>query len=420
MQQLHFISTSPFYKDVLENVYKYNVENIKDFFYLDEMKFKNYRYGSMIDTENIGKILIPGEIECSFLYDENVINFKHECLRDKDNKIEKLMQVNDCCGGPKGDIIFWKCMISNNDKDLLIKFVDESRKINDERRKINKSKSSDVVRVYYYKDYWYLFSKTPKRPIDTLYLKEGESEHITNSIAEFFSDDERGEYLSFGIPYKKVFFLYGVPGSGKTSSINVIASHFDCDIHIIPLSTDMDDSNLVEAFSSVNADTDLQINKNMKNRKIILIEDIDCIFEDRKEGDHLKNKVTLQGLLNCMDGFTCSEGALIFITANKPETLDNAMIRSCRVDYKLELGYADKYQTRCMFNRFLPEQSDKFNKFYNSISHLEYTTAMLQELLFFNRKCMNILDHIDEFKDIVKKNNRDDLKENKRGNNVYM
>jgi hypothetical protein len=73
-----------------------------------------------------------------------------------------------------------------------------------------------------------------------------------------------------------------------------------------------------------------------------------------------------------------------------------------------------------MFNRFLPEQSDKFNKFYNSISHLEYTTAMLQELLFFNRKCMNILDHIDEFKDIVKKNNRDDLKENKRGNNVYM
>ena len=417
MQQLHFISTSPFYKDVLENVYKYNVENIKDFFYLDEMKFKNYRYGAMIDTENIGKILVPGEIECSFLYEENVINFKHECLCDKDNKIEKLMQVNDCCGGPKGDIIFWKCTLSTHNKELLIKFVDESRKINDERRKINKSKSSDVVRVYYYKDYWYLFSKTPKRPIDTLYLKEGESEHITNSIAEFFSDDERAEYLSFGIPYKKVFFLYGVPGSGKTSSINVIASHFDCDIHIIPLSTDMDDSNLVEAFSTVSADND---NKNIKNRKIILIEDIDCIFEDRKEGDHMKNKVTLQGLLNCMDGFTSSEGALIFITANKPETLDNAMIRSCRVDYKLELGYADKYQTRCMFNRFLPEQSDKFNKFYNSISHLEYTTAMLQELLFFNRKCMNILDHIDEFKDIVKKNNRDDLKENKRGNNVYM
>ena len=70
---------------------------------------------------------------------------------------------------------------------------------------MNKKKSSNDVRVYYYKEYWYLFSKIPKRPIDTLYLKEGEREHITNSIAEFFSDDERGEYLSFGIPYKKVF-----------------------------------------------------------------------------------------------------------------------------------------------------------------------------------------------------------------------
>ena len=57
MQQLHFISTSPFYKDILENVYKYNVEDITDFFYLDEIKFRNYRYGRSIDTENIGKIL---------------------------------------------------------------------------------------------------------------------------------------------------------------------------------------------------------------------------------------------------------------------------------------------------------------------------------------------------------------------------
>ena len=193
--------------------------------------------------------------------------------------------------------------------------------------------------------------------------------------------------------------MYGVPGSGKTSSINSIASHFDCDIHTIPLSTDMDDSKLVEAFSSVSSeDSDRQ------NRKIILIEDIDCIFEDRKEGDSVKNKVTLQGLLNCMDGFTCIEGGLIFITANKPESLDNAMIRSCRVDYKLELGYADEYQTKCMFDRFLPKQSNNFEKFYNSISHLKYTTAMLQELLFFNRKCENILEHTDDFKKIVEKN----------------
>jgi hypothetical protein len=414
MQNLHFISTSTFYKDVLENIYKYNKDIICDFFYLEEMKFRTFIYNH-IENKNVGKVIVPGELELDFIYNGGNIHIKHEYIYDKDNKIDKIMLMNDN-GSTKGQVLFTKLTLSSIDKKLLIDFVDESRKIVEKRRKTNRDKNNDTLRVYYYKEYWSLFSKIPKRPIDTLYLKEGEKENIVNSIAEFFSIDERNEYLSFGIPYKKVFFLYGVPGSGKTSSINTLASYFDCDIQIIPLSTDMDDSNLVEAFSSISNEED----KTDKTRKIILIEDIDCIFEDRKEGDHMKNSITLQGLLNCMDGFTCTEGALIFITANKPETLDNAVIRSCRVDYKLELGYADEYQTKNMFDRFLPEQSDKFNKFYNSISHLEYTTAMLQELLFFNRKCMNILDHIDEFKDIVKKNNRDDLKENKRGNNVYM
>ena len=47
---------------------------------------------------------------------------------------------------------------------------------------------------------------------------------------------------------------------------------------------------------------------------------------------------TLQALLNCLDGHTCVEGTLLFMTANNPEKMDYAMIRSCRIDYKLELG----------------------------------------------------------------------------------
>ena len=95
---------------------------------------------------------------------------------------------------------------------------------------------------------------------------------------------------------------------------------------------------------------------------------------------------------------------MLFLTANKPEVLDYAMIRSCRIDNKIKLDYADKYQTKNMFNVFLPDQKDKFNDFYNEIRHKEYTTAMLQEFLFYNRKCENILELIDKFNDIVEKN----------------
>jgi len=112
---------------------------------------------------------------------------------------------------------------------------------------------------------------------------------------------------------------------------------------------------------------------------------------------------------------------LIFITANRPEVLDEAMIRSCRVDYKLELDYADQYQTETMYKRLLPNQIEYFDKFYKSIRHKKYTTAMLQEFLFYNRKCENILEHIDDFQTIIDRNDPTNLeRDSKDKKNHYM
>ena len=155
-------------------------------------------------------------------------------------------------------------------------------------------------------------------------------------------------------------------------------------------------------------------------KRIIVIEDIDTIFTDRKTGDDL-NSITLQGLLNCFDGFSCAEGTLLFITANSPEVFDNALLRSCRVDYRFELDYADKYQTENIFKMVLPEQKDNFNKFYKLIRSKKYTTAMLQEFLFFNRKSSDIIDKMDEFYGIIEKNdpkNFEKIKNEKE--NIYL
>ena len=149
------------------------------------------------------------------------------------------------------------------------------------------------------------------------------------------------------------------------------------------------------------------------------MEDIDTIFDtDRKDGD-TKNMITLQGFLNCLDGFTCIEGTMLFITANKPQVLDYAMIRSCRIDHKIELGYADKYQIKNMFMAFMPSQEDRFPDFYKEISHHDVTTAMLQEFLFYNRTCENVLEIMDEFMEVIKKNNPENYDKNK-SNNFYM
>jgi hypothetical protein len=377
--------------------------------------YKQYRY-NLSQKHTNGKVLIPGELDITINYKTEKIKCEHKIVKDHNNNMKTLSK--GLCTGASMDILFNHLKLSHDDKDLLTKFIDDARKYVKDRVTKTREKTNDTIRVFYYKEYWNLFSKIPKRPIDTLYLRENEREKLINSIKVFFSEEEKLDYLSFGIPYKQVVFLHGVPGSGKTTTINSISSYFNCDIHIIPLSTDMDDSSLVDAFGSIN--TECSRDNEEERRKIIVIEDIDCIFEDRKEHDGAKNKLTLHGLLNCMDGFTCIEGALIFITANKPESLDNAMIRSCRIDIKVSIGYADKYQTECMYKRFLPKQIDKFEKFYSKISHKKYTTAMLQELLFYNRKCDNIMDYVNDFQKIIDENDSNKLdKDTKVGNN-YM
>ena len=117
MANLHFISTSSFYKDVLEYIYKLGDKQIHNFFYLDEIKLRNYRYNRRDnEVEEKGKILIPGEIEINIMYNSEIIHCKHECIVDHNQNIQKLMLVNECCGGPKGEILFCKITLTNNNK----------------------------------------------------------------------------------------------------------------------------------------------------------------------------------------------------------------------------------------------------------------------------------------------------------------
>ena len=45
---------------------------------------------------------------------------------------------------------------------------------------------------------------------------------------------------------------------------------------------------------------------------------------------------------------------------------------------------------------------------------------MLQEFLFYNRKCDNILEHMDQFMEIVDKNKPSELGSSKKEKNIYM
>ena len=60
------------------------------------------------------------------------------------------------------------------------------------------------------------------------------------------------------------------------------------------------------------------------------------------------NRVTLSGLLNCLDGVTSTEARIIFMTTNYLERLDPALIRPGRVDVKEYIGYCSRHQLGCL------------------------------------------------------------------------
>ena len=397
---------------LLEYLYDCYPDKINTFIYNNECSHTRfeYRFRRYKDKKTI-KSIIPHECDFSFI-DEKDVSFQCKLEVIYNEGIPKTYQHSLSHEGFE-DRILKQLTLSSTTKDSLIQLIDLAKESIKKKHEDNKKSTKDTIRIYYFrKDFWNMLAKSPKRPIETLYLKKGEKEHLISLMDEFFHDETRDLYLTFGMPYKQIIMLYGVPGSGKTSTITALASHFDCDIYTIPITKELTDYGLIDAFSEI---TDREDKK-----RIIVLEDIDSMFtKERKEGDD-NNMITLQGLLNCLDGHTCVEGTLLFMTANNPENMDYAMVRSCRIDYKLELGYADKYQTKSIYDTFLPNQADNFTKFYQAIKHKEVTTAMLQEFLFYNRSCSNILDHMTQCIEIIDKNKPSELGSDKKEKHLYM
>lgn len=401
MYTLRYLNTQDKYEEISQYLLKQFPDKIKDFLYLEELvsQQNDWRRQRKQKPKTL-KVLSSGEcvITIPWTYNDTVykIHIDHHNLVDPEGKPEKLLQASECSHFPSESYIM-KMNLQCVSRDALIDFVDSAvERHNDDCNRYLEA-DNDTMSVYYYSDdYWSLLSKTPKRAIQTVYLKQGVKEDLLTKVQTFFSQEIRSDYLKYGIPYKSVHMIYGPPGTGKTSVIKSISSELDCDLFVLPVTKTMLDSNFVDAFNYINDKSD-------KNR-IVVIEDIDTMFEERKEGDK-NNGITMQGFLNCLDGFTCIEGTLVFLTANKPEVLDNAMIRSCRIDHKLELGYADKYQTQTMFEVFFPKQADKFAEFYKFVKNKQYTTAMLQEFLFYNRKSDDILKQKNQFQEIIEQNN---------------
>ncbi len=266
---------------------------------------------------------------------------------------------------------------------------------NQEIENINSISKDKIKKKSFMKYGWINHSFLPKRDINTIFLKEGQLDLIKNKLLSFLDKSNYNDYIKHGIPYKYNILLKGTPGVGKTSLIHAIASICNANICMLNINQELKENDMIDAFRSVNDEEGLSI---------IVIEDIDCIFYDRKNLDTHKNNITLNGLLNCMDGFNNQEGLIVIITTNHPEKLDEALLRSGRIDLDVELTYVDKYQARNMFLSFFKDEND-FNELWEQIKKYDIEPSTFLQFLFNNRKSDNIKLKYNELIDILYKKN---------------
>ena len=171
-------------------------------------------------------------------------------------------------------------------------------------------------------------------------------------------------YMERGIPHSLGIMLHGVPGAGKTSTIKAIAK--DTHRHIFnlslrPYTSQRQLTNLFfnETVVVYGNDGNKQTLKIPLNRRVYVIEDIDCLTDvvmDRgltggkvtKDGD----AVTLSFLLNLLDGVLETPGRILVITSNFPEKLDKALVRPGRIDVTIDFQNASRAFILDMINKF--------------------------------------------------------------------
>ncbi len=165
-------------------------------------------------------------------------------------------------------------------------------------------------------------------------IEKGELEEIV----EFLKDPNKFTALGAKIP--RGVLLVGPPGTGKTLLAKAVAG--EANVPFFSISG----SDFVEMFVGVGASRvrDLFEQAKKNSPSIIFIDEIDAVGRQRGAGlggGHDEREQTLNQLLVEMDGFSANQGVIVIAATNRPDILDNALLRPGRFDRQVVVDTPD-------------------------------------------------------------------------------
>ena len=157
-------------------------------------------------------------------------------------------------------------------------------------------------------------------------------------IITYLKSPERYQKLGGRIP--KGVLLLGPPGTGKTLLARAVAG--EADVPFFSLSG----ADFVEMFVGVGASRVRALFEQGKKNApaIIFIDEIDAVGRHRGAGlggGHDEREQTLNALLVEMDGFESTTNVILIAATNRPDVLDNALLRPGRFDRQVVVDIPD-------------------------------------------------------------------------------
>ncbi|GAA4795352.1 ATP-dependent zinc metalloprotease FtsH [Corynebacterium canis] len=181
---------------------------------------------------------------------------------------------------------------------------------------------------------------TKDMPTNTFADVAGADEAVDelHEIKDFLQDPARYEALGAKIP--RGVLLFGPPGTGKTLLARAVAGEAGVPFYSIS------GSDFVEMFVGVGASRVRDLFKQAKENSpcIIFVDEIDAVGRQRGSGmggGHDEREQTLNQLLVEMDGFGDRQGVILIAATNRPDILDQALLRPGRFDRQIPVSNPD-------------------------------------------------------------------------------
>ena len=156
-------------------------------------------------------------------------------------------------------------------------------------------------------------------------------------VKDYLTDPDRFTQLGAQLP--RGMLLYGPPGSGKTLLARALAGETGAPFYSVSASS------FVEVYVGVGAARVRQLFEEAKKNtpSIVFIDELDACGRRRsadaggdREFDH-----TLNQLLVELDGFAMSQGVVLIGATNRPELIDDALLRPGRFDRRIHVDKPD-------------------------------------------------------------------------------